>query len=68
MMNGQLADGIEVNPDISIQVLHNKIAQAAIREAELEAAVQQLLGETNRLRLTMEAMVEAQGGTDADSE
>ncbi len=67
-MNGQLADGIEVNPDISIQVLHNKIAQAAIREAELEAAVQQLLGETNRLRLTMEAMVEAQGGTDADSE
>jgi len=35
-------DGIEIDETILIGVLQNKVAQMAMREAQLEAAVQQL--------------------------
>jgi hypothetical protein len=47
-----LSDGMNVDPQYQVQVLSNKIAQAAIREAQLEAAVQQLLVENQDLRNT----------------
>jgi predicted nuclease with TOPRIM domain len=40
-----LSDGMNVEPQYQVQVLNNKLAQMVIREAQLEAAVQQLLGE-----------------------
>jgi histidinol-phosphate/aromatic aminotransferase/cobyric acid decarboxylase-like protein len=40
-----LSDGMNVDPQYQVQVLSNKVAQAAVREAHLESAVQQLLAE-----------------------
>ena len=54
-----LSDGMNVEPRFQIQVLNSKVAQAAVREASLEAAVQQLLAENKRLEATMQAMKEA---------
>jgi len=38
-------DGIEIDEAVLIGVLQNKVAQMAMREAQLEAAVQQLRGQ-----------------------
>ncbi len=63
-----LQDGMNVDPNIQIQVLSNKLAQACIREAQLESGIQQLIGETQRLQLTIDAMVDVQGEADANPE
>ena len=44
-----LQEGMNLNPQITVQVLENKLAMAAVREAQLEAAVQQLLQEKQEL-------------------
>jgi regulator of replication initiation timing len=54
-----LSDGLNIESQYQIQVLNNKVAQMAVREAMLEAAVQQLLAQNQRLELTMNAMKEA---------
>ena len=41
--------GTDLDPNILIQVLQNKLAQAVIREAQLEAAVQGLMTQQNEL-------------------
>ncbi len=45
-----LSDGMNLNPEVTIRVLENKVALAAVREAQLEAAVQQLLADNESLR------------------
>ena len=42
-------DGLNIDPEVLNQVLQNKLAQAAVREAQLEAAVQMLLNERQEL-------------------
>lgn len=42
-------EGIGLDQDMLISVLQNKLAQSAIREAQLESGVQQLLGEKQAL-------------------
>jgi len=42
-------DGIDLDQNLLIQTLQNKLAQAAIREAQMETAVQQLMGQQNEL-------------------
>jgi hypothetical protein len=44
-----LSDGMNVDPEVQIQVITSKLAQAVVREAQLEAAVQQLLAENAQL-------------------
>ncbi|RLB68342.1 MAG: hypothetical protein DRH08_01275 [Deltaproteobacteria bacterium] len=40
-----MQDGIQLEQGTLIEVLQNKLAQAAVKEAQLEAAVQQLINE-----------------------
>jgi len=54
-----LSEGITTKPEYHIQVLQNRLAQLTIREAQMEAAVQQLIAENQRLETTMQAMKEA---------
>ena len=49
-----LSDGMNVEPEYQVQVLQNKIAQMAVREAMLEAAVQQLIAEKRTLRAALD--------------
>ncbi len=46
----QLQDGMNLNTETLVTVLQNKLAQATMREAQLEAGVQQLLIENRELR------------------
>lgn len=45
----QLSEGLNIDPAIQVRVMENKIAQAAVREAQLETAVQQLLEQQSQL-------------------
>ena len=45
----ELSEGMQIDPEIHIQVLQNKLAQAAVRETQMEAGIQQLIQEVNRL-------------------
>ncbi len=45
-----LQEGMNVDPLIQAQVLENKVAMAAVREASLEAGVQTALAENSRLK------------------
>ena len=45
-----MAEGMTVDNSIAVQVLNNKLAGMAVREAQMEAAIQQLLAENNALR------------------
>ena len=40
-----MQDGINIDPNTLVEVLQNKLAQAAVREAQLEAVVQQLMAQ-----------------------
>jgi len=42
--------GIELDQGVLIQTLQNKLAQATIREAQLESAVQSLMTENSELK------------------
>jgi predicted nucleic acid-binding Zn-ribbon protein len=44
-----LKNGMDVDPEMHIQVLQNRLAQAVVREAQMEAAIQQLLAENEQL-------------------
>lgn len=45
-----MQDGIQLDQGTLIEVLQNKIAQGAIREAQMEAAVYQLQSQNEQLR------------------
>lgn len=47
-------DGLNIDPQILIQTQSNFIAQARIREVQLEAAIQQLLAENQQLNMRLE--------------
>jgi hypothetical protein len=44
-----MSEGMEIDPNVHIQVLQNKLAQSAIREAQMESAIQSLLAENQQL-------------------
>ncbi len=45
----EMNDGLDLDQSVLITVLQNKLAQAAIREAQLEGAVQQLMNQQSEL-------------------
>ncbi len=45
----EMNDGLDLDQSVLITVLQNKLAQAAIREAQLEGAVQQLMNQQHEL-------------------
>ena len=47
-------EGIELDPEMLVQVLQNRLAQAAIREAQMEAALQSVLAKQQELLLELE--------------
>lgn len=44
-----MEQGMNIDPDVLITTLQNKLAQAAIREAQMEAAIQQLSAQVKEL-------------------
>jgi len=44
-----MSDGMNLDPQMHVQVLQNKLAQTAIREAQMETAIQQLMSENQEL-------------------
>ena len=51
-----MSDGMDLDPQVMIQVLQNKLSQATIREAQMESAIQQLLGEKQQLQAQIETL------------
>ena len=49
-----MENGINIDPNVLIQVLNNKLAQAAVREAEMEAAIQGLMAQVKELTYQVE--------------
>jgi hypothetical protein len=45
----EMSDGMQIDPEVHVQVLQNKLAQMAVREAQMEAGIQQLIQEVARL-------------------
>jgi len=45
-----MAEGIDIDPQVLNQTLLNKLSQSVIREAQMEAAIQQLLAEKQALQ------------------
>jgi len=45
----EMADGLDIDQNTLIAVLQNKLAQATIREAQLETAVQMLMQQNREL-------------------
>jgi len=54
----EMADGLDIDQNTLIAVLQNKLAQATVREAQLESAVQMLMNQKSNLELTVNAMSE----------
>lgn len=52
-------DGINIDPNILIQTQNSFLAQARIKEVQLEAAVQQLAMENQRLQMEVERLTAA---------
>jgi hypothetical protein len=48
-MPQEMTDGINLDPEVLIQVLQNKLAQSSVREAQMESAIQSLSMENQRL-------------------
>jgi len=48
--------GIDIDQDMLVQVLQSKIAEAALRDAQMEAAVQSLMMENSALTARLEAL------------
>jgi hypothetical protein len=44
-----MSEGMNINPELHVQVLQNKLAQSAVREAQMEAGIQQLIQEVAHL-------------------
>ncbi len=53
-----LTDGLNINNEVLLEVLTNKVAQGAIREAQLEAGVQQLTRELHAAHAKMAEIVD----------
>ena len=53
-----MEDGINIDPNTLIQVLQNKLAQSTIREAQLEAAIQGLINQIQKLEKELHPLVE----------
>ena len=45
----ELSEGMQIDPELHVQVLQNKLAQMAVREAQMEAGIQQLIHEVQHL-------------------
>jgi len=48
--------GMNIDPRMHVQVLESRLAQAAVREAQMEAAIQQLIGEGRAMREALEQL------------
>ncbi len=53
-----LTDGLNISNEMLLEVLTNKVAQGAIREAQLEAGVQMLTRELQAAHAKMAEMVD----------
>ena len=61
-----MQNGTDIDPQVLIQVLQNKLAQSAVREAQLEAAVQTLMAQQNELMAQIPKDTEVQGDASSD--
>ncbi len=61
-----MQSGTEYDPNILIEVLQNKLSQAVIREAQMEAAIQSLMVKNQ----TLEAQIpkDTEGAEDAKAD
>lgn len=58
MTDQAMQPGMNLDPNTLIEVLQNKLAQGAMREAQMESAIQQLLADNQRLNETLTAQNE----------
>lgn len=54
-----MSEGIDLDANVMIQTLQNKLAQGVIREAQMEAAIQQLMQEKQQLEAQLAATEDA---------
>jgi len=53
-------DGMNLDLQVLTTTLQNKLAQSAIREAQMEAGIQQLMAENQELHITIQGLSEVQ--------
>ena len=53
-----MQDGIHLEPDVLIDVLQNKLSMSAVREAQMEAAIQGLINQIQKLEKELHPLVE----------
>jgi hypothetical protein len=62
----EMSDGMQIDPEVHVQVLQNKLAQMAVREAQMEAGIQQLIQEVARLDAMVPKDTEVKEDASAD--
>ena len=62
-----LSEGMEIDPNVLAQIQSNTISQNASRMVQMEAAIQQLLGENHQLKAEVAQLTE-KIAVDADPE
>ena len=58
--------GININQQVLVEVLQEKLALLTVREAQLEAVVQQLMAQQNELMLELTELKEANNASTDD--
>ena len=53
-----MQEGIHLEPDVLIDVLQNKLSMSAVREAQMEAAIQGLINQIQKLEKELHPLVE----------
>jgi len=52
-----MESGIDIDRDMHIRVLENKVSMAAVREAQMEAVIQSLIAENKAVKGHLEALM-----------
>ena len=60
--------GIGIDQNTLIEVLQNKLSMTVVREAQMEAAIQQLIAENQQLKAQVESLAELTPEVEAGQE
>ena len=62
-----MQDGINIDPNVLVEVLQNKLSMGAVREAQMEAAIQGLIKQIQKLERELHPLVEVSEDASAEN-
>lgn len=63
-----MEDGIQLDQQMLVNVLQNKVSMSAVREVQMEAAIQSLSGENKHLKQLVESLYEKIESLESDEQ